>query len=91
MDLTEIRVLIDETDGQITELFCKRMDLVREVAAYKIENDMPVLRPEREKALLEKVRELAGDDYKDYTVELFEKIMELSRDMQQKIIEKSHG
>lgn len=91
MDLTEIRNLIDEIDKQITELFCRRMDLVRDVAAYKIENNMPVLRPEREKALLEKVRELADDDYKDYTVELFEKMMELSRSMQEKIISNSHA
>ena len=37
LDLDEIRKKIDETDRELISIFCKRMDLVKQVAAYKIE------------------------------------------------------
>ena len=42
MNLDEIREQIDEIDAQILDLFCRRMDLVKNVAEYKIENSIPV-------------------------------------------------
>ena len=86
MNLDEIRIKIDEIDTQILDLFCRRMDLVKGVAAYKIENDMPVFRPEREKLILERVRADAGEEYGDYAVKLFETAMAVSRDMQTEMI-----
>lgn len=87
MDLDNIREQIDEIDTQLLALFCRRMDVVKGVAEYKIENNMPVLRPEREKAILERVKADAGEQYGDYAVDLFENIMRVSREMQQKIID----
>lgn len=87
MDLEKIREQIDEIDAQILELFCRRMDVVKSVAEYKIENNMQVLRPEREKAILERVRADAGEEYGDYAADLFENIMRVSRQMQQKMID----
>lgn len=86
MNLDEIRKQIDELDVQILELFCKRMDLVKGVAAYKIENEMPVLRPEREQAILDKVSNQAGEEYGSYAVRLFSSLMEVSRQLQHQII-----
>jgi len=87
MDLEKIREQIDEIDAQILELFCRRMDVVKGVAEYKIKNNMQVLRPEREKAILERVRADAGEEYGDYAADLFENIMRVSRQMQQKMID----
>lgn len=87
MDLEKIREQIDEIDAQILELFCRRMDVVKGVAEYKIENNMQVLRPEREKAILERVKADAGEEYGDYAADLFENIMRVSRQMQQKMID----
>lgn len=87
MDLDNIREQIDEIDTQLLALSCRRMDVVKGVAEYKIENNMPVLRPEREKAILERVKADAGEQYGDYAVDLFENIMRVSREMQQKIID----
>ena len=87
MELNEIREQIDAIDSQLLELFCRRMDVVKGVAEYKIANDMPVLRPEREQAILERVKAEAGDEYGDYAVDLFENMMRVSREMQQKMID----
>lgn len=87
LDLDEIRKKIDETDRELVEVFCRRMDLVKQVAAYKIANDMQVLRPDREEAVLERVRVLAGDEYGEYAHDLYGHVMRVSREMQQKMID----
>lgn len=87
LNLDEIRVQIDELDKEILELFCKRMDVVKKVAAYKIANNMQVLRPERENIILERVEAEAEEGYGEYARDLFENIMRVSREMQQKMID----
>lgn len=89
MELEEIRAGIDEIDGQLLALFCRRMDLVRDVAEYKIENNMPVFHPEREEQILERVSEKAGPDYADYAADFFRSLMQVSRSMQQALIRQS--
>ena len=49
MNLDEIRHVIDALDKEITALLVKRMEVTRDVAAYKKANDLPVYHPEREK------------------------------------------
>ena len=61
MDLNEIRVKIDAVDDQLLKLFLERMSLAEEVAAYKQANNLPILNKERERAVLAKVMEAAGD------------------------------
>lgn len=86
-DLDEIRKRIDEADRDLIDVFCRRMDLVKRVAAYKLEHDMPVLRPEREEAVLERVQALAGAKYGDYARDLYGHVMRVSRELQQKMID----
>lgn len=85
-ELSAIRRKIDETDSRILELFCHRMDLVRRVADYKIQNQLPVLRPEREQEIIAQVRKTAGEDYADYAEDLFRHLMRISREMQSALI-----
>ena len=91
LDLDEIRKKIDETDRELISIFCKRMDLVKQVAAYKIENDMPVLRPDREEAVLDRVQALAGAKYGYYARDLYGHVMRVSREMQQKMIDENNA
>lgn len=91
LDLDEIRKKIDETDRELISIFCKRMDLVKQVAAYKIENDMPVLRPDREEAVLDRVQALAGAKYGDYARDLYCHVMRVSREMQQEMIDENNA
>ena len=85
-DLTEIREEINEIDARLTELFRRRMNCSRDVALYKIENDLPILNSKRESEVLDRV-EAMGSPYGEYTRSLFEKIMELSRELQASLIE----
>ena len=87
MNLDEIRKQIDEIDAQISELFCRRMDLVKNVAEYKIKNSLPVFHPGREQYILDQARLRAGETYGDYAAALFQRMMEMSRRMQEKMIE----
>ena len=84
MDINELRSKIDEIDAQLVELFKARMNVAADIAEYKRLNNMRVLDPSRERALLEKVSELAGDEFDDYTRTLYSTLMELSRSYQHK-------
>ena len=89
MQLDECRQKIDVIDEKIRELFEQRMDVAAEVAAYKIEHDMPVLVPEREAQKLAEITGGARDAF-DATAlrELFTQIMAISRKKQYQLIEK---
>lgn len=80
-DLNEIRKEINDIDVQLIELFKKRMDCARDVAVYKKENNIPVLNPDREEEILDKVYEQGGE-YGAYARLLYSNIMELSRALQ---------
>ncbi|MGN1349747.1 MAG: chorismate mutase [Anaerovoracaceae bacterium] len=87
LNLEEIRGQIDAIDRELVDAFCRRMDLAKKVAAYKIENDMPVLRPEREVFILDKVEAQAGEEYGGYVRDLYQHVLRESREMQQKMID----
>ncbi|EEY34785.1 chorismate mutase [Pseudoleptotrichia goodfellowii] len=53
-NLSEIREKIDKIDKEIVELIEKRLEIVKEVALYKKENNMKVFDSKREKEVLEK-------------------------------------
>ena len=53
-ELDNIRNEIDEVDRELTELFEKRMGLVKKVADYKKKNNLPVLNSKREKEVIAK-------------------------------------
>ena len=48
-NLDEIRVQLDEIDEELVALYCRRMALMDDVAAYKKENHLPVYDPARER------------------------------------------
>lgn len=87
-DLLTLRKAINEIDNKIIELWKERMELCLSVAQYKKENNLLVLDVKREKELLDRVGNLAGEDLDSYCRELYEKIMEISRDYQQEYFNK---
>ena len=52
--LEEARIKIDEIDSKIIELYEQRMNMVKDVIEYKIQNNIPILDSSREKIMLEK-------------------------------------
>ena len=84
MDLTEIRQQIDGIDQELVSLFCQRMNLSAQVADYKKANNLPIFVPARERAILQKVAEMAGPEMENYTRVLYSMLFELSRSYQSK-------
>ena len=84
MDLTQIRQQIDQIDEELIHLFCDRMALSAKVADYKKANNLPILVPARERAILQKVAELSGPEMSNYSRVLYSMLFELSRSYQSK-------
>ena len=82
MELQDLRNEIDTIDRELVDLFLRRMNIAEEVAEYKKANDLPVLDASRERALLDKVSELSGEEFEAYTRTLYATILDLSRSYQ---------
>ena len=85
MELSEIRARIDAVDDQLLDLFLKRMALSEEVAAYKHEHKLPILNKAREREILAKVAQRAGDKER-YAYHLYSTLFELARSRQAELI-----
>lgn len=86
MDLQELRVQIDEIDTALVELFRKRMQVSRDVVTYKKEHDLPIFHPGREREVLLKVSEQAGEEFATYARVLYSTLMDLSRSYQNQFL-----
>ncbi|WP_315081060.1 prephenate dehydratase [uncultured Clostridium sp.] len=82
-ELDDYRNSIDEIDQKITELFEQRMDVVLKVGEYKKKNNLPIFNKNREDEVIKKnLGYLKNQDYIEETEKFFEKLMEVSRQLQ---------
>lgn len=84
MDLNDLRQEIDNIDIELVKLFTARMAVSAKVADYKREHNLPIFHPGRERAILQKVAEMAGPEMGNYTRVLYSMLFELSRSYQSK-------
>ena len=85
--LEECRAALDAVDREIVRLFEERMMIARDVAAYKIAHDLPVLDRSREGVVLESRAGMAEDVSLAESVRvLYETMMALSRAEQEKLL-----
>jgi len=90
-DISSIRQEIDKVDSALSALFEERMDLAKEVAAYKQETGKPLFDPEREKQVLEKRVKAFPNKDEDFLVALqvfYQTLMDLSKEEQKRLISK---
>lgn len=88
-ELENLREKIDTIDKEMIALFEKRMDVVADIAAYKIKNNLPVLNQNREDIVISKVREtIKNKDYSNSATKFIKEVMEISKQFQQKLISK---
>lgn len=86
-ELEYCREEIDKIDRKLVSLFEKRMDIAKRVANYKKENNLPILNAKREKeVILKNLALLENEEYSKITQIFFENIMELSKTIQEEII-----
>ena len=81
-NLEELRVEIDEIDRQMIDLFKARMEAASQIAEYKKERGLPVLDAGRERSLLGKVADRAGEEFADYAQSMYRTILSTSRSYQ---------
>ena len=87
--LENLREKIDTIDKEMIALFEKRMDIVADIAAYKIKNNLPVLNQNREDIVVSKGKStVKNKDYTDSAIDFIKDIMEISKKFQQKLISK---
>ena len=87
MELETLRKEIDTLDRELVSLFLKRMNCSAQVAAYKRENNLPVFDPARERALLSRLSELAGEENEEDIRTLYATILDLSRSRQHRLLD----
>jgi chorismate mutase len=85
MDLSEARDRLDRLDTQLTDLFCRRMDIIREIAVYKKANHLPAHDPVREAAIISKLRAKAQGGWEDQVEALYAAIFQISRETQRSL------
>ena len=79
LDLNKLREEINEIDREIVDNFKKRMDVAARVAQYKKERDLPVLDAARERALLTRISDMAGEEFEGYARTLYHTMLDVSR------------
>lgn len=87
MDLKDTRKKIDALDQQIVSLLEERWELSNQVAAYKKEHGLPILDSGREEEVIRgNIKRLRNSEYSASIQDVFEKIMEASRNLQRAIL-----
>ena len=89
MNLEELRKNIDSIDNEIINLVEKRMDTAAQIAAYKKENNLPVLNAGRERQILQSIAEKTRPETRNYMRVLYSLMFELSRAYQGKLLNKN--
>lgn len=82
-DLSQYRNRVDEIDKQLVSLFEERMQVVVEIARYKLENDLPIFHKDREQQVIEKnLARLQNKELKKYTAQFIQNLMDVSKEYQ---------
>ena len=84
MQIDTLREKIDQIDDELVRLFVERMDVAKQIAEYKKENNLPIYVPAREREKLQDVASKAGNEMDDYIRSLYSMIFEISRSYQSK-------
>ena len=79
MDIQELRRRMDEIDRELVSLYCQRMETARVIGRFKRENNLPVRDSSRERELLNKVAELAGEENEHGVRALYQLLLDHSR------------
>lgn len=87
-ELEQARLIINDVDKEMIELFKKRMGAARMVAHYKMKNNLPILDAKREEALKTKNLEILADDaLEEYYLTFLEGVLKASKDYQKHLVE----
>ena len=86
MDIKDARNEIDKIDGELTDLFVKRMKLSKGSATDQKEHNLPVFDKTRERDILNKACDRAGSELENYISILYMTLFDVSRSYQKQLI-----
>ena len=89
MNLEELRKNINELDNRILSDFASRMEFCRQVALYKQEHGMQIFQTDREKEVIQRIRNNAPEGLEGYSAVLFQNIMDISKYLQYRELHKN--
>lgn len=88
-ELENLRERIDTIDKELIALFEERMNVVNDIAEYKIKNNLPILNQNREDIVISKAKAIVKNkEYTDSAIDFIKNIMEISKKYQQNLISK---
>ncbi|SRR5258705_1433198 len=83
MDIADWRKKIDEIDRQLVEILNQRAQAAQEIGRLKRQKNMPVYEPDRERIVLEQVRQQNNGPLEHkHLVQIYERIMDVMRNVQ---------
>jgi len=82
MDLLQARKELDGIDRELASLFIKRLEIVKEIAAYKNTAGLEIYQPDREKEVISKLLSQTNDRHHSALTALYARIFEISRALQ---------
>ena len=88
MELNELRNEIDKIDNELIQLLNRRMEIVKKVGELKNSSDAPIYRPERERAIIERLTQISKSQNgilgEDEIEAIFLEIFAISRALERK-------
>ena len=82
-DLNKIRQEINKIDFSMKELFIQRMNLIKEVIKYKIDNNIDILDSSREEEVISlNSKELIDSEFYSYYIQYLKDVMNISKEYQ---------
>ena len=84
--LKELRNEADILDEKIVDLFKERMDLVTRMAKYRAEYRLPFARDQREREILKRVSDRAGEEYEGYARLVYNTIFDVDHSAQANVL-----
>lgn len=83
MELTEYREKLDQIDCELVRLFVERMEISRQIGAWKRREHLAVFQPERERQKLEALLRGVPAELHESVAALYGEIFALSRRQQE--------
>lgn len=83
-DLKNYREKLDLIDEEMKKLFLERMEIVKEIGAFKKENNIKVEDKNREIEMLKRLSNNISDELKPYYESFLKDIINISKDYQKK-------
>lgn len=85
MNLNDFREKLDEIDSAIVEKLQERFRIAKEIGKYKKENNLKIEDREREAIKLDEIENVSEPEFASYNMDVFEAIIEASKELQEEV------